>query len=82
MKSFSDKTNIGENNPLKTVYRMNFYLLFLLIGSLSILGSTRAYCQQSRTISGAVTNAQEAGIAVKTAANQQALCRPMITIFK
>ena len=30
MKSFSDKTNIGENNPLKTVYRMNFYLLFLL----------------------------------------------------
>ena len=32
--------------------------------------------------SGAVTNAQEAGIAVKTAANQQALCRPMITIFK
>lgn len=27
MKSFSDKTNIGENNPLKTVYRMNFYLL-------------------------------------------------------
>lgn len=37
MKSFSDKTNIGENNPLKTVYRMNFYLLFLLIGSLSIL---------------------------------------------
>ena len=31
MKSFSDKTNIGENNPLKTVYRMNFYLLFLLI---------------------------------------------------
>ena len=51
MKSFSDKTNIGENNPLKTVYRMNFYLLFLLIGSLSILGSTRAYCQQSRTIS-------------------------------
>lgn len=32
--------------------------------------------------SSAVTNAQEAGIAVKTAANQQALCRPMITIFK
>ena len=58
MKSFSDKTNIGENNPLKTVYRMNFYLLFLLIGSLSILGSTRAYCQQSRTISGIVKNSQ------------------------
>ena len=58
MKSFSDKTNIGENNPLKTVYRMNFYLLFLLIGSLSILGSTRAYCQQSRTISGVVKNSQ------------------------
>lgn len=31
---------------------------------------------------GVVTNAQEAGISVKTAANQQALCRPMITIFK
>lgn len=58
MKSFSDKTNIGENNPLKTAYRMNFYLLFLLIGSLSILGSTRAYCQQSRTISGIVKNSQ------------------------
>ena len=58
MKSFSDKTNIGENNPLKTIYRMNFYLLFLLIGSLSILGSTRAYCQQSRTISGIVKNSQ------------------------
>ena len=37
---------------------MNFYLLFLLIGSLSILGSTRAYCQQSRTISGIVKNSQ------------------------
>lgn len=37
---------------------MNFYLLFLLIGSLSILGSTRAYCQQSRTISGVVKNSQ------------------------
>lgn len=59
MKSFSDKTNIGENNPLKTVYRMNFYLLFLLIGSLSILGSTRAYCQQSRTISGVVKTLKE-----------------------
>ena len=58
MKSFSDKTNIGKNNPLKTVYRMNFYLLFLLIGSLSILGSTRAYCQQNRTISGIVKNSQ------------------------
>ena len=58
MKSFSDKTNIGENNPLKTIYRMNFYLLFLLIGSLSILGSTRAYCQQSRTISGIVKSSQ------------------------
>ena len=58
MKSFSDKTNIGWNNPLKTVYRMNFYLLFLLIGSLSILGSTRAYCQQSKTISGIVKNSQ------------------------
>ena len=58
MKSFSDKTNIGWNNSLKTVYRMNFYLLFLLIGSLSILGSTRAYCQQSRTISGIVKNSQ------------------------
>ena len=34
------------------------------------------------TASGAVTNAQEAGISVKTATNQQALCRPMITIFK
>lgn len=32
--------------------------------------------------SGSVTNAQEAGINVKTSANQQALCRPMITIFK
>ena len=31
---------------------------------------------------GVVTNAQEAGISVKTALNQQALCRPMITIFK
>ena len=31
---------------------------------------------------GAVTNATEAGISVKTALNQQALCRPMITIFK
>ena len=31
---------------------------------------------------GAVTNAQEAGISVKAALNQQALCRPMITIFK
>lgn len=59
MKSFSDKTNIGENNPLKTIYRMNFYLLFLLIGSLSILGSTRAYCQQSRTISGIVKTLKE-----------------------
>ena len=58
MKSFSDKTNIGENNPLKTVYKMNFYLLFLLIDSLLILGSTRAYCQQSRTISGIVKNSQ------------------------
>ena len=58
MKSFSDKTNIGWNNSLKTVYRMNFYLLFLLKGSLSILGSTRAYCQQSRTISGIVKNSQ------------------------
>ena len=47
MKSFSDKTNIGENNPLKTVYRMNFYLLFLLIGSLSILGSTRAIANRA-----------------------------------
>ena len=26
MKSFSDKTNIGENNPLKTVYRINKFL--------------------------------------------------------
>ena len=58
MKSFSDKTNIGWNNPLKTVYKMNFYLLFLLIDSLLILGSTRAYCQQSRTISGIVKNSQ------------------------
>ena len=31
---------------------------------------------------GVVTNAQEAGISVKTALNQQALCRLMITIFK
>ena len=31
---------------------------------------------------GAVTNAQEAGIDVKGKTNQQALCRPMITIFK
>ena len=30
---------------------------------------------------GAVTNAQEAGISVKAALNQQALCRPMITIL-
>ena len=32
--------------------------------------------------SGTVTNAVEAGISVATVANQQALCRPMITIFK
>ena len=31
---------------------------------------------------GSVSNAQAAGISVKTAKNQQALCRPMITIFK
>ena len=58
MKSFSDKTNIGWNNPLKTVYGMKFYLLFLLIGSLSILGTTRAYSQQVKTISGIVKNSQ------------------------
>ena len=33
-------------------------------------------------VDGAVTNAQEAGIDVKGKVNQQALCRPMITIFK
>lgn len=33
-------------------------------------------------VDGAVTNAQEAGIDVKGKTNQQALCRPMITIFK
>ena len=33
-------------------------------------------------VDGAVTNAQEAGIDVKGKVNQQALCRPIITIFK
>ena len=58
MKSFSDKTNIGTDVTLKTVYMIRFYLLFLLTGIISVVGATQVYAQQSRTISGVVKNSQ------------------------
>ena len=58
MKSFSDKTNIGTDVTLKTVYMIRFYLLFLLTGIISVVGATQVYGQQSRSISGVVKNSQ------------------------
>mgnify|MGYP005909904989 CR=1 FL=1 len=58
MKSFSDKTNIGTDTTLKTVYMIRFYLLFLLTGIISVVGATQVYGQQSRSISGVVKNSQ------------------------
>ena len=58
MKSFSDKTNIGTDVTLKTVYMIRFYLLLLLTGVISVVGATQVYGQQSRSISGVVRNSQ------------------------
>ena len=48
----------GETLQYLSLIHIQMCIRDRLIGSLSILGSTRAYCQQSRTISGIVKNSQ------------------------
>lgn len=58
MKPFFDKTNVGAIAALKPVYIMRFCLFLLITGTMSILGSTQAYCQQTKTITGVVKTPQ------------------------
>ena len=58
MNLFSNQRNRSTVVALKMVYVMGFCLLLLFAGGTSVSGSTLAYSQQVRKISGIVKNTQ------------------------
>lgn len=49
---------MGRNAALKTIYALRFYLCLLIAGTISAFGTTQAYSQQAKSISGVVRNTQ------------------------
>lgn len=49
---------MGRNAALKTIYALRFCLCLLIAGTISAFGTTQAYSQQAKSISGVVRNTQ------------------------
>lgn len=49
---------MGRNAALKTIYALRFCLCLLIAGTISAFGTTLAYSQQAKSISGVVRNTQ------------------------